>query len=100
MEIAREPRLRSPLAALLGRSNDGQLAARLRLNEEEARGIERILSPREREVYALLVAGLSNREIAQRLFLSEVTVKVHVRHIFEKLGVRSRVEAAVLARDD
>jgi ATP/maltotriose-dependent transcriptional regulator MalT len=58
------------------------------------------LSRREEEVYGLLALGLSNREIAQALFISEVTAKVHVRHIFEKLGVRSRTEAALKAAAD
>jgi len=52
------------------------------------------LSPREREVYDLLAQGRSNREIARTLFISESTTKVHVRHIFEKLGVHTRAEAA------
>jgi DNA-binding NarL/FixJ family response regulator len=55
------------------------------------------LSPRESEVLDLVAQGLSNRAIAQRLFISEVTVKVHVRHIFEKLGVRTRTQAALWA---
>jgi DNA-binding CsgD family transcriptional regulator len=52
------------------------------------------LSHREREVYELLVQGRTNREIARALFISESTTKVHVRHIFEKLGVHNRAEAA------
>jgi ATP/maltotriose-dependent transcriptional regulator MalT len=53
------------------------------------------LSPREREVLSLVARGMSNGAIAEYLFISDVTVKVHVRHIFDKLGVRSRAEAAL-----
>ena len=55
------------------------------------------LSPREKVVLSLLAQGLSNREIGQELFISPVTVKVHVRHIFGKLGVKSRAAAALRA---
>ena len=55
------------------------------------------LSPREREVLALLADGLRNREIAERLVVSEATVKTHVRHILEKLRLRNRAEAAAFA---
>lgn len=57
------------------------------------------LTAREREVLALLGAGLSNQEIGRRLFLVEGTVKGHVSAILQRLGVRNRVEAAVLAHE-
>jgi ATP/maltotriose-dependent transcriptional regulator MalT len=56
-----------------------------------------LLSPREREVYELLRAGLSNREIAKLLFIEPSTVKVHAHKIYDKLGVRSRTALAVQA---
>jgi DNA-binding NarL/FixJ family response regulator len=55
------------------------------------------LSEREREVLGLLASGLSNAEIAQRLFLSDGTVKNYVSIIFSKLGVADRTQAAILA---
>jgi DNA-binding CsgD family transcriptional regulator len=55
------------------------------------------LSDREREVYELMIQGRSNPEIARALFISGSTTKVHVRHIFEKLGVRNRAEAVAAA---
>ena len=57
------------------------------------------LTPREREVLTLLSEGLSNRGIAQRLGLSEKTVKSHLGSIFDKLDVRDRTQAALLARE-
>jgi DNA-binding NarL/FixJ family response regulator len=51
------------------------------------------LSSREQEVLGLVAQGLRNREIASALYIAESTVKVHVRHILEKLGVRTRAEA-------
>jgi DNA-binding NarL/FixJ family response regulator len=57
------------------------------------------LSDREREILALIGAGLSNTEIAEDLVISMATVKTHVRHIFAKLDVRDRVQAVVIARD-
>ncbi|MFF9360160.1 response regulator [Streptomyces griseoluteus] len=55
------------------------------------------LSPRERDVLALIGDGLTNREIGKRLYLSEKTVKNHISRLLAKLGVQRRVQAAVLA---
>jgi DNA-binding NarL/FixJ family response regulator len=55
------------------------------------------LSPRELEVLRMLAEGLNNAELAERLFLSEATVKTHVARILAKLGLRDRVQAVVAA---
>lgn len=55
------------------------------------------LSPREQEILALIARGASNKEIARALVIAEATVKIHVQHILRKLGLGSRVQAAVYA---
>ena len=55
------------------------------------------LSERERDVFRLMAEGMSNSEIGQELFISETTVKTHVTHILQKLNLRDRVQAVVLA---
>lgn len=60
----------------------------------ESDGLERGLTSREREILELLREGLSNKLIARRLNVSEVTIKSHLCHVFRKLGVQNRVQAA------
>lgn len=75
-------------ARIMGRVKD---LAQLNGQEKE------VLSPREVEVLSLLGEGLQNRVIAERLFVSENTVKYHVRNILQKLGAQNRTEAVAQA---
>src|SRR5215210_3796766 len=68
------------------------------LSQNENPNIE-VLSARQREILELVVEGLSNAEIAGRLYLSESTIKQHLRAAYKVLGVRNRTEAAKTMRD-
>ena len=60
---------------------------------------ETALSPRELEILQALATGDSNKQIAQRLFISEATVKTHLIHVYQKLGVETRTAAVSAARE-
>jgi len=92
--MAGNSRHRDRLESILTRSRDEALARSLGLHVPRTTRRTETLSPRELEVFELLAQGRTNHQIAQSLFITESTTKIHVRHIFEKLGVRTRVEAA------
>jgi DNA-binding NarL/FixJ family response regulator len=77
------------------------IAAKLvsRVRADAASAAVPALSPREREVLALVAAGRSNPEIARTLYLGEATVKTHLLHVFEKLGVNDRTRAVTRAME-
>ncbi len=73
------------------------LARAMRRNDEPPAGNRPRFTPREKEVLDLIAEGWNNKQIARHLDLSEGTVKVHVKHLLKKLGLRSRLEAALWA---
>jgi len=84
------------LAPTITRRLVEQFVARPRPGQAVPPGLEE-LTEREREVLVLIANGLSNAEIAARLVVSEATVKTHVNHVLQKLELRDRVQAVVLA---
>jgi DNA-binding NarL/FixJ family response regulator len=87
------PKVAQRVIAELGAGAGGGRMARAAAAKEQLG----VLSPREREVLALVGAGLSNAEIAGRLFLVEGTVKAYVSAVLTRLGVKNRVQAAIVA---
>jgi len=81
----------------LTRSGDRQIASSMGLEVVGSLDPRSSLSAREREVYDLVCVGLSNREIGTKLFISEATVKVHLHHVYDKTGIRSRTALAMNA---
>ncbi|HWV47939.1 MAG TPA: response regulator transcription factor, partial [Microbacterium sp.] len=73
------------------------IAATLVTRMREDAAVKPQLSPRELEVLRLVAAGRSNPEIARELYIGEATVKTHLLHVFEKLGVSDRTRAVTLA---
>jgi ATP/maltotriose-dependent transcriptional regulator MalT len=88
---------RERLVQLISRAHDEDLASAIGQPVAVDADPKIRLSRREREVYELLRQGLTNLQIAQLLFIGESTVKVHVHHIYDKIGVRSRTAIAVHA---
>jgi DNA-binding NarL/FixJ family response regulator len=91
-------RLKDNLRDIVLGARDVALARSAGLDTENPRTVTP-LTRRESEVLGLVAAGLTNKEIAQTLFISEATAKVHVQHILRKLGAKTRAEAAAMAPD-
>lgn len=89
--------IRDEVVYLTRRAGDESLIDALGLSTSSVNDRVAKLSKREHEVYALLCEGLSNGEIAKRLFITKGTVKAHVHHVFDKLGIRSRSALALNA---
>jgi DNA-binding NarL/FixJ family response regulator len=85
--------------SLLDPSATAKLMARLRGEQEKEPEPDALpgLTEREREILALIGEGLTNRQIGQRLYLAEKTVKNHISRLLAKLGVERRIQAAVIA---
>ncbi|MEU0058673.1 response regulator transcription factor [Streptomyces sp. NPDC006334] len=85
--------------SLLDPSATAKLMARLRQGPEPEPETDALpgLTDREREILALIGEGLTNRQIGQRLYLAEKTVKNHISRLLAKLGVERRIQAAVIA---
>ncbi|MGW6548140.1 response regulator [Streptomyces massasporeus] len=87
--------------SLLDPSATTKLMARLRGGQQKAEEPDTLpgLTDREREILALIGEGLTNRQIGQRLYLAEKTVKNHISRLLAKLGVERRIQAAVIATE-
>jgi LuxR family transcriptional regulator, maltose regulon positive regulatory protein len=96
----RDTRAEEALNELIDRAHDWPLARKAGMTRPRGEPSGAVLTPREIEVLNLIAQGLTNRAIAEALFISHATAKVHVLHILEKLGVRSRTEAALRAALD
>lgn len=102
-EIVRAIRTVAAGEAWLDPGVTGRVLQTYRASAPASKEAERFISsltPRELEVLKLVGRGASNGEIAAELFISEVTVKSHIGHIFTKLGVRDRAAAIVFAFDN
>jgi DNA-binding NarL/FixJ family response regulator len=77
----------------------GRALTRLLGRERGLREAARLLTPREMEILRMVAQGLRNRAIAEKLFITEGTVKVHLHNIYEKVGVDGRVELTLYAQE-
>ena len=91
-ELVVAPELASTLASIIQNKDEGK--------DEQSESVFSCLSPREMEILSHLTEGQSNKVIARHLGIADGTVKLHVKSILKKLGLHSRVEAAVMAANE
>lgn len=82
----------------LDKGSVSRVVSKLLEKEEGGREDQQLLTPRELEVVRMVARGLRNRAIAEQLFISEGTVKIHLHNIYQKLGIDGRLELAVYAQ--
>jgi two-component system nitrate/nitrite response regulator NarL len=77
----------------------GRALEKMLQNEQSREKAREVLTPREIEITRMIARGLGNREIGEQLFISEGTVKTHLHTIYEKLGIKSRLQLANYAQE-
>lgn len=93
-DITRAIRAAAAGQSVLDREVQDRLLATLRIKAPtRGQALPEDLTPREREVLALIGQGLPNRAVAEKLFISEATVKTHINNLFAKAGIRDRADA-------
>jgi DNA-binding NarL/FixJ family response regulator len=83
----------------IDRETMGRAFGRVAQREEAVREAAKVLTPREIEIVRMITQGLRNKAIAERLSISEGTVKIHLHNIYEKLGVDGRLELMLYAQN-
>lgn len=77
----------------------GRALEKMLRQEQAQQSVRQVLTPREIDIVRMIALGLGNREIGERLFISEGTVKTHLHSIYEKLGLKGRVQLANYAQE-
>jgi DNA-binding CsgD family transcriptional regulator len=95
--LLRTMRTRDRAWSIVKRGKDDELARLVGVPVPNRNDVRSLLSPREKELYDLVCQGLTTRQMASMLFISEPTVKAHMHHIFNKTGIRSRSALALNA---